>query len=52
MIILPPLEMAGNDDKNYRTRFTKSEINTIRACHQETDLQKLQPITDVDDTPL
>ena len=43
MIILPPLEMAGNDEQNYRTRFTKSGINTIRACHQESDLQKLQP---------
>ena len=43
MIILPPLEMAGNDDQSYRTRFTKSGINTIRDCHQETDLQKLQP---------
>ena len=37
------LGMAGNDDQNDRTRFTKSEISTIRAYYQETDLQKLHP---------
>ena len=44
--------MAGNDEQNYRTRFTKSGINAIRACHQESDLQKLQPFIPMLTIPL
>ena len=44
--------MAGNDDQSYRNRFTKSGINTIRACHQKLTYKNCSLITNVDDTPL